>query len=136
MQNLATSSTSGQNKPRKTSGPQLSNHRSFSFGSVGHFTETPDTKAPQKRTCLTSKAQPRPPSLQQLHCERHPTARLCVVIAILQMLHHENMFHFFCFLHQLQLPHGIAAFDYNGSNTGELSFQVSQLVQPAGIPFK
>lgn len=32
----------------------------------------------------------------------------------------------FAFLHQLQLPHGIAASDYNGSNTGELSFQVTK----------
>lgn len=29
------------------------------------------------------------------------------------------------FYQQLELPHGIAAFDYNGSNTGELSFQVT-----------
>ncbi|XP_070769887.1 SH3 domain-containing protein 19 [Enoplosus armatus] len=28
----------------------------------------------------------------------------------------------------LQLPHGIAAFDYNGSNTGELSFQKNEVL--------
>lgn len=32
----------------------------------------------------------------------------------------------FAFLHQLQLPHGITVSDYNGSNTGELSFQVTK----------
>ncbi len=26
---------------------------------------------------------------------------------------------------QLEIPHGIAEYDYNGTNTGELSFQVT-----------
>ena len=45
----------------------------------------------------------------------------------------EHLFIIFAFFHQLQLSHGIAATDYNGSNTGELSFQVSELLLPADI---
>lgn len=32
---------------------------------------------------------------------------------------------FFFWFTQFEVPHGIAEFDYNGSNTGELSFQVT-----------
>lgn len=32
----------------------------------------------------------------------------------------------FDFVQQLELPHGVADTDFNGSNTGELSFQVSK----------
>ncbi len=40
----------------------------------------------------------------------------------------EQLFLTVAFFLQLQLSHGIAAVDYNGSNTGELSFQVSSIL--------
>ena len=50
---------------------------------MGDFAETPGTEAPQERTRLTSEAQPRPPSLQQVHRKRDPTAQLSTVIVLL-----------------------------------------------------
>lgn len=49
----------------------------------------------------------------------------CTVI-MFQIPLDEHLFLIFTFFHQLQLPHGIAAIDHDGSNTGELSFQVSK----------
>ncbi|KAL6110862.1 sh3d19 [Pungitius sinensis] len=130
---IGSQNPSGNNRQSQT--PTFPHQESFPFG--------PEPSLPPRRLSTSKTLPPRPPLVktgparpsvpnmqaigrsQSLYLETPPkpqTQRRSVLPP------RPNPGHSLYNKYTLQLPHGIAAFDYNGNNAGELSFQKNEVL--------